>query len=173
MVGQPVYPVIGSLIDPHSGDELTIVHIQGTGPNARLEHMLITAYLDRIDDAQRFLLDNLYYSSMLFALYIRKGSSGSHAYRCMAEWLRAAGIITWGPLPCVRQWPPHHGGDSLRRELVLYAARCYARHRECADTCVWCGGFFARGDAAAAAAMDHTPFAHSIDRVDDGLPPLV
>jgi hypothetical protein len=135
--------VIGSLIDPHSGDVLRFIHIEGTGPSARLDHLLIAASLGRIDSTQPWILGNMFYASLFFNVMIH-AISFPDAYRHMASWLGAAGDLPWWPVEW-RRFAPSTG--RMQHELLQYARRCYARHRVCAATCMWCGGFFADGDA--------------------------
>ena len=142
MEDAPVYPTIGILRDPHSGDTITFGLGKGKGKYGVLESRLKAASADRINDLVRHYLRNLYWTSAFYNINVRSNYSMHRTYINMGGWLRFRKIIAWGPAI------PFVGVDERwQEEYVAFAKRCYARHARCTQACRWCEGYFARGAA--------------------------
>jgi hypothetical protein len=142
MEDAPVFPTIGILRDPHSGDIVTLGIAMGDGKYALLESRLKTASADRFNNMARHYLRNLYWTSGFFNIHVRSNLTMHQAYISMGGWLRFRNFIDWGP--CAGPVSPD---ARWHEEYVAFAQRCYARHAGCTQACRWCEGYFARGAA--------------------------
>ena len=141
-MGGHVYPDFGPIRDPHSGDVISFQHKKGTGKYALLEHRLLAASGDRVNGADGHYLRNIYWTSSLYNLYVRGGTTIRESYVTMAAWLRFSKYISWGPRKA-----PQGLDQRWFNEYVAFATRCYLRHLHCTQSCRWCSGYFAAGAA--------------------------